>query len=203
MDNFLDFKNGFYIEAGANDGVSQSNTLHLERDRGWKGLLIEPNKFRWAECLVNRSRSTNVIENCALVSFDHKEPTVEGNFEELGGESLMSQITAPLDYYDSHQLVAAEEKSKKKVVSVKARTLQSIIDQHKIDKIHFLSLDVEGYEEEAMRGLDFSKNSPTYIRVETSTFQYRKDRMTEFMKLRNYKFLGMSNENDCFYTLTN
>ena len=40
--------NGFYIEAGANNGVAQSNTLELEK-RGWSGLLIEPNQFRLAE----------------------------------------------------------------------------------------------------------------------------------------------------------
>ena len=36
-------KNGFFIEAGAFDGEVNSNTLHLERNYSWEGVLIEPN----------------------------------------------------------------------------------------------------------------------------------------------------------------
>lgn len=38
---YLDFREGFFIEAGANDGYAQSNTYFLEKKRGWHGLLIE------------------------------------------------------------------------------------------------------------------------------------------------------------------
>ena len=34
---------GFFIEAGASDFEKDSNTLHFELDRGWTGLLVEPN----------------------------------------------------------------------------------------------------------------------------------------------------------------
>ena len=39
---YLDFNNGYFVEAGANDGFKQSNTFYLENARGWKGALIEP-----------------------------------------------------------------------------------------------------------------------------------------------------------------
>ena len=38
---FLPQKNGFYIECGALDGVARSNSLSLERQLGWEGILIE------------------------------------------------------------------------------------------------------------------------------------------------------------------
>jgi hypothetical protein len=41
---YLNFKNGFYIECGANDGVNQSNTWYFEKSLNWIGILIEPNK---------------------------------------------------------------------------------------------------------------------------------------------------------------
>ena len=33
---------GFFVEAGANDGFSNSDTYYLEKARGWNGLLVEP-----------------------------------------------------------------------------------------------------------------------------------------------------------------
>jgi hypothetical protein len=30
---------GFFVEAGAHDGVDISNTLYLEKKLGWRGLL--------------------------------------------------------------------------------------------------------------------------------------------------------------------
>ena len=37
---------GTFVEAGAHDGLTQSNTLLLERIRDWRGLLIEPSPSR-------------------------------------------------------------------------------------------------------------------------------------------------------------
>lgn len=190
--------NGFYIEAGANNGIDQSNTKDLE-DKGWRGLLIEPNKLMFSECCASRS-DKNIFENCALVSFGHIEKTIRGNFAETEQcQTLVSQVTTLLEYWDIHQAEAAREKSHRQVIEVPAKTLQSLIDYHKIEKIDYLSLDVEGYEYEAMEGLDFTKNPPTYIRVETSTIQYRIDSMTKYMKSKGYEFKGMASNNDCFY----
>ena len=36
-------KNGFFIEAGADDFEVDSNSLHFELEHGWTGLLVEPN----------------------------------------------------------------------------------------------------------------------------------------------------------------
>ena len=38
---YLDFQNGFFIEVGAHDGYTQSNTYFLEKHQLWRGLLIE------------------------------------------------------------------------------------------------------------------------------------------------------------------
>ena len=47
---WLDFRDGFFIEAGANNGVKFSNTLFFERYRNWRGLLIEPIPNLAADC---------------------------------------------------------------------------------------------------------------------------------------------------------
>ena len=42
-------RNGFFLEAGATDGESGSNTLFFELERNWTGLLVEPLPYKLAE----------------------------------------------------------------------------------------------------------------------------------------------------------
>ena len=42
MLKYINYRNGYYIECGANDGVNQSNTWYYEKCLDWKGILIEP-----------------------------------------------------------------------------------------------------------------------------------------------------------------
>jgi hypothetical protein len=52
--------------------------------------------------------------------------------------------------------------------TVTARTLNSILRQLDITKIDLLSLDVEGYELEALGGFDLQFYHPTYVIVEVA-----------------------------------
>ena len=42
MLDYINYKNGYFIECGANDGVNQSNTWYYEKKLNWRGILIEP-----------------------------------------------------------------------------------------------------------------------------------------------------------------
>jgi hypothetical protein len=45
LKKYLNFENGTFIEAGGNDGPSQSNTYWFERFRGWRGMLSARTEF--------------------------------------------------------------------------------------------------------------------------------------------------------------
>ena len=57
LEKYLNFEKGFFIEAGANDGYSQSNTYFLEKKRRWSGIQIEgiPKLFEKARKQRNKS----------------------------------------------------------------------------------------------------------------------------------------------------
>jgi len=42
LKKYLNYRDGIYIELGANDGLFSSNTYHLQKQLNWKGILIEP-----------------------------------------------------------------------------------------------------------------------------------------------------------------
>ena len=146
------YNNGFYVEAGANDGIIQSNTMLLEKEYGWKGLLIEPSPKAYEGCRQNRS-SNNIIINCALVSSDNMK-SVKGDFDGI----LMASING-------------ERQSRKDVnIEVPAYTLTKIVEDNNISEIDFMSLDVEGFELEVLKGINLSsKWSPKVFLIEAYT----------------------------------
>ena len=72
LSNYLNKKNGFYIELGANDGISESNTYFLENYKDWKGILIEPIIHNYLLCKKNRSKRNKFFCN-ACVPFGYKK----------------------------------------------------------------------------------------------------------------------------------
>jgi hypothetical protein len=51
----INFKSGYFIELGANDGITQSNTKHFELFKGWHGVLIEPSPTQFKKLKKFRS----------------------------------------------------------------------------------------------------------------------------------------------------
>ena len=68
LETFMNFDSGYYVELGANNGISFSNSLYFERYKGWTGLLIEPAPEHFKELMLNRA-SKNHFSNAACVGF--------------------------------------------------------------------------------------------------------------------------------------
>ncbi len=165
LERHINRDGGVFIEAGANDGVRQSNTYFFEKVRGWKGLLVEPVPELAAECRKNRRAA--VVCEAALV-----EREVAGATVELQVAGLMSTVTGALDDEAlARHLAWAVEVQKDlrgtRTMRVPARTLSALIDEAGVGReIDLLCLDVEGGEEAALRGLDLTRHAPRFICVE-------------------------------------
>ena len=161
---YLDFRGGTFIEAGANDGLAQSNSYWFERFRGWRGLLIEAVPEKAQAC--RRNRPAAIVVQSALVASDNVKSVrintadlmayVEGGFSDPAQEQI--HLGYAMEHYDPATISGIE---------VSARTLSSILDEHKMSRIDLFSLDVEGFEVEVLKGLNISRHRPRYILVET------------------------------------
>lgn len=175
-------KNKIYLEAGANDGIRQSNTFLLEKYLDWKGILIEPNNFHFKACLNNRQN--NFCLNKALVSSKYDKPTIVGSF----GENAISQGLVGgvrFDYWEKHNELHEHVPH---LVEVETTTLSQAIDESGFECPSFISLDIEGYELEALKGLDFSKHSPDLILIEILEWDIKEiyDQHINFLNENNY-----------------
>jgi FkbM family methyltransferase len=199
MIKYLNFNSGFFIEAGANDGRTQSNTLLFEERLGWFGLLVEPSKIKYEECVNNRPKC--IVENYALVSDGFTRETVKGDFgySDCNG-SLCGQVTEIEDYFDNDLKSSLTNKNTHhKIVDVPVITMNRLLEKHEINNIDFFSLDVEGYEIEVLNGMNLDKYRPTYFLIETSGIKERYDRIHEYMKNKNYEFIDAISDNDSLF----
>ena len=57
---FHKLHNGTFLELGALDGKLYSNTKLLEEERGWRGVLVEPNKEEFDKIPMNRPEAIAV-----------------------------------------------------------------------------------------------------------------------------------------------
>jgi FkbM family methyltransferase len=160
-------RRGFFVEAGANDGISQSNTAYLERYLGWRGLLIEPIAALAASCRANRVRAT--VERCALVPLDFPDREVEMEYCNLMSLVRGARGSSPADaaHLERGKAFLSPQESTY-VERVPARPLSDVLDAHLVTKIDLLSLDVEGFEANVLRGLDFERHRPRLILVEAN-----------------------------------
>ena len=76
LEKYLNFSNGFFIEIGAHDGITQSNTFYFEKNKNWRGVLIEPSRHIFLKCKKHRSKK-NYFYNNACVSFNYKKRYVK------------------------------------------------------------------------------------------------------------------------------
>ena len=179
MLNYMNFKNGFFIECGANDGVDQSNTWHYEKYLNWNGVLIEPLKKQFNELRKNRSNK-NLFFNTALGS------SVSVRSLNLTKNNLLSRIVD-------------DKNSEINFDTVSCTTLTKILDEISAPSlIDFFSLDVEGYEFEIIKGIDFNRYNFKYFLVETSN-----ELVISYLIEKNYCLLKKLTYHDLLFKYEN
>lgn len=197
LEKYLGHEGGYFVELGAYDGVTQSNSLYFEINKGWSGVLIEPVPHNFLLCVEQRNGNNKYFCN-ACTSFDYPHKYVEMQYS-----SLMS-VSKDLDL-DVEDIDAHVQESKKYFTNIEpifsfgalARPLNDLLTEAKAPSvIDFLSLDVEGAELDVLKGINFNIYRFRYILVELRDLS----RVEQFLIQHGYRLIDQLSFHDYLFT---
>ena len=137
-------RDGFYVEFGATDGKSLSNTWLLDRHFGWTGILAEP--AREAQTALHAAGRNAALEFDCVWSKSGEEMVFN---EASWGELSTIEQFASSDLHD-RQITST--------YSVKTVSLNDLLNRHNAPAtIDYLSIDTEGSEFDILQAFDFGK----------------------------------------------
>lgn len=163
---------GYFLDVGAADGFTISNTLLLERN-GWKGIAVDafPRNF---------DKRTNTIVESAVVA---------------GKKGEMVDFLIPTHYRDFSGITKNLGKHRDILSKVESQTvcretslLSDILEKHNSPStIDYMNLDVEGSEYEILSTFPFEKYTITYITVEHNFEEPKRTLIYNLLKSKGYE----------------
>ncbi len=165
-------RSGFFVEFGATDGLSLSNTFQLEKNFDWKGILVEPGR-NWKEKLtINRNCHKDF--RCVTARSGDIVQFIESTSPELstikGFEAVDENIREISQSY-----------------GVESISLEDLLEEYKAPKtIDYLSIDTEGSEFLILENFNFNKYRFRVITCEHN-FTENREKIFKLLSKNGYK----------------
>lgn len=152
--------NGRFVEIGAVDGFRYSNTFFFEKEFGYKGMLVEPQK-RMFEFLI-QNRGDNILINKVISNTKGNIPFI-GDTPCGGIEKHMSKKSKNDWHKDS------------KTTLLETTQFDILFETSNYDYVDIFSLDVEGGELDVLNTIDFTKTEIYIMCIELDGHDTVKD----------------------------
>jgi len=183
-------KGGVFVDIGAHDGVSRSNSLYFEKMADWTGLAIEPIPSKYKELKENRGCQT--INGCITA-----KPGKAKFLEVVGDANMLSTLAV-------NNIGLTERRLKKrtqrngctiKEIEVECFNPNELFEDKGITHIDFLSVDTEGGELDIIKSIDFSKTPVKVISVENNYF---KKNIRKYLESKGFIHIGTFNVDEIY-----
>jgi FkbM family methyltransferase len=174
-------REGFFLDIGAYDGKTYSNTYVFEQ-MGWKGICLEP-----LPDVFTRLRQNRVCDCYNLAMSD--ESGEDADFIRAAGVETLSGLESKMAA--AHKDWILREKGVVEHIKVETITFADLMGRYPgITYIDFMSLDVEGAEMSILGSIDFRTYRFGLIAVESiDESPGEGERLKNFMGERGYGVL--------------
>lgn len=150
--NFFGDKVGTFLDCGANDGITLSNTYALVW-KGWGGTLVEASPVAYERLLKTHPTNFNLVMlNVAAGSYDG-EIVLHESGELLGKGDVALVSSTRQDETERWTALNMPFKD----VTVPCKTFESMQKMTKHKKYDFVSLDIEGMELDLLPQMNFDE----------------------------------------------
>lgn len=185
-----------FIEFGATNGITLSNSFMLEQKLNWSGVLAEPDPQWHKDLMVNRPKA-KIITDCIFSETGQKLDFISSQFGEL---STIKSFARSEENFSSKGNVQARLQKYEKI-KVNTISLNDVCAENFSGKtIDYMSVDTEGSELDILRNFDFDKYKPAVITVEHN-FTDSEKRLDELICGTGYQRLfGGSSAWDAWYS---
>jgi FkbM family methyltransferase len=169
---FGDRSNGFFVEVGAFDGETYSNTSCLS-DKGWSGIYVEP-----VPSFAEKTRRRHA-HNSGVRVVQSAAGNTDGEIEMHVASVLSTANPKMLDEYQGLAWTKNWLKGGHKV-KVKIARLDDILEANGASAgFELLVIDTEGFEPEVLAGFDIERWKPQMIIIELAEYNPDFDRRAE------------------------
>ncbi len=180
-------KNGFFVEFGAADGITYSNSLYLESELGWRGILAEPARI-WHHALKT-NRACFVDDRCVWIETG----------KQISFNEAPTSAHSTIDAYSNADMHAASREGGRRYMVETVSLNDLLVHWGAPRRIEYLSMDTEGSELEILSAFDFETYDVRLITVEHNHTD-RRQAIFDLLKSKGYrrKFEALSNVDDWY-----
>tara|TARA_B100000029_G_scaffold484109_1_gene535963 strand:+ start:1777 stop:2556 length:780 start_codon:yes stop_codon:yes gene_type:complete len=165
-------KKGFFVEFGATDGVTFSNTYLLEKEFGYKGILAESNPKQCKN--ITNNRDAKIENKCVW-----RESNMKLEFVDVADFSTIKEFSSN----DMHSNI----RKNKPTFFVETISLTDMLVKHDAPLlIDYLSIDTEGSEFEILSSHNFDQYKFSVITVEHN-FTNQREKIFKLLTKKGYK----------------
>ena len=176
---FPGVKNGFFLDVGSGDGTLISNTKALEQ-KGWTGICIDafPRNMQDRTCQIFKEVVSS--KSGERVKFWAHTDGWGGIIDETHPKDKWQKYTAP-------------------TVEFTTVTLGDILERAKAPRfIHYVSMDIEGGEINALKGFPFDKYQIGALTVEHNYLEPKRSEIKALMESHGYKRVHTLERDDLY-----
>ena len=180
---FKDKKKGFYLDIGAQHPISNNNTFLLFK-KGWKGINIDLDKKNIDLFKIARPKDINL--NYAIS--DVKKEV----------DLFFYHESSPINTLSKN--VSSFQKAKvKEIKKIQTKVLNDVLNDINLQNhIDYMNIDVEGYEDQVLKGFNIQKFKPSVVSIEyldlnMKKLEFRNNDINNLLNSDLYKYFIQNN----------